>query len=146
PATLSNDFGTLTASYVVLVTDTSAVADTLTVGDTSTITVSLYIGAGAQLGVATGAAVAQNGSLTVDDTATLAVGGIAELTDPSALLTLQGGAVMTAQVLEINSGTITLGASATLETTGTVGLVLTFGTTDEQVPFGLAAGGGTLSL
>ncbi len=121
PATLSNDFGTLTASYVVLVTNNSAVADTVSIGGT-TISVSLSIGAGSELGLTTGAAVGRNGSLTVAAAGSLAVGGTAVLTDPSALLTLQGGAVMTAQALRISAGQVTLGAGASLAVGGTAEL------------------------
>ena len=146
PATLSDDFGTLTASYVVLVTTTSAAADTLTIGDTSEITVNLFVSAGSTLSIATGATVGQDGSLTVAGTGSLAVGGIAELTAASASLTLETGAGMSANVLEIGAGSLALGTGATIETTGTIPLVLTFGSTDESVPFGLATGGGALDV
>ena len=68
-ATLSNDFGTLTASYTVTVNSTDAVADTLTVGNATSAAVlpvvQLAIAAGGSLDIASGASVVQDGTLSV---------------------------------------------------------------------------------
>ncbi len=146
PATLSDDFGTLDTNYTVTVNAHGAAAQTLTVGDTSALTVTLKVAAGMGLTVSTGATVGQHGTLSVAGSGTLAVGGIAELIDPTAVLTLQAAAAMTAQVFEVGAGTVTLGAGAAVVATGSINLTLTFGSVAVPVPFGFAMGGGSVTV
>jgi subtilisin family serine protease len=154
PATLSNDFGTLTASYTVTVNSTDAVADTLTVGNATPASVTpkilLAIAAGERLNIAAGATVTQHGTLSVAGSGTLTVGGIAELTDATAMLTLSNDAVMTTAVLEIGAGSVAIGSGANLTASGSVDLeievVNNTGTTYVTIPYGLATGGGTITV
>lgn len=154
PATLSNDFGTLAVSYTVTVNSTDAVADTLTVGNATTASVmpavTLQIDAGDKLNIATGATVTQNGTLSVAGTGTLVVGGIAELVNATAMLTLQNHAVMDTAVMEIGTGALTIGSDASLNANGSIDIEIAvvgnFSTSYENIPYGLATGGGMLTV
>jgi hypothetical protein len=154
PATLSNDFGSLTSSYTVAVNSTDAVADTLTIGNATTASVlpgvTVAIGSNAKLGITTGVTVTQNGTLTVAGAGTLAVGGLAELIDSTAVLTLQNDAIMTAAELEMNAGSLTIGSGASLTANGSIGVeikvVSNSSTTYETKAYGVATGGGTLTV
>ncbi len=143
-ATVADDFSAIVGSYAVVVDTATAVAETVSLAGNGTVSVQVSIGAADRLSVGGGTTVAQNATLAV--AGTLLAGGVAELVDPTASLQLQAGAAMQAGVLEIGAGTVSLAAGVSVATIGGIDLILTVGSIDQSIPYGVLMGTGMLQI